>query len=69
MQIEQAVETLIQNKDKKCILGLTVKNGETVSIMNGLIEIEVDLDYHNSRPLLRFKAPRFISIFRVKKTK
>jgi hypothetical protein len=67
MEVEQAIETLKEKNDKKCVLALTLKHGEVVSIFGGLIEVEVDLEYHASRPLLRFKAPRFVDIFRTKK--
>jgi hypothetical protein len=68
MEITQAIETLKEKNDKQCVLALTLKHGETVNILGGLIQIEVDLEYHSSRPLLRFKAPKFIDIFRSKRT-
>lgn len=69
MELIQAIETLKEKNVKKTILALTLKHGESVSILGGLIQIEIDLEYHSSRPLLRFHAPRFIDILRIKKTK
>ena len=67
MQINQAIETLNEKGDKKCVLALTLKHGEVVKILDGLIEVEIDLEYHPSRPMIKFKAPRFVDIFRTKK--
>jgi sRNA-binding carbon storage regulator CsrA len=67
MGIEQAIETLNNKNERPAILALTLKHGESISILGGLIEIEVNLTYHPSRPMLKFKAPKFVRIFRIKK--
>ena len=68
MNTVEAIETLNKHKDKKSSLPISFKHGDSVTLLNGLIEIEIDLEYHSNRALLRFKAPRFVDIFRIKKS-
>lgn len=67
MLTEQAINVLEQNAESKSTLKVSFKHGEIISILNGLIEIEVDLEYHSNRVLMKFKAPKFVKIFRIKK--
>ena len=70
MDLQQAVNSLsniVDLNEPKKSLNLTIKHGETVSLLNGLIEVEVDLKHHSNRVLLKFKAPQFVQIFRKKK--
>jgi hypothetical protein len=52
--------------DAVTTLSITVKDGDRISILDGLVEIEVDFSMHGKRKL-RFKAPRVVPIFRKKK--
>jgi hypothetical protein len=70
MDLQQAVDSLsniVNLGEPKKKLCLTLRHGETVSFLNGLVEVEVDLKAHSSRALLKFKAPKFVTIFRKKK--
>lgn len=75
METKQASDIIVDNfldltkNSKKSTLCLTLRHGESVSVLGGLIEIEIDLEYHPTRPMLRFKAPFFVDIFRVKNKK
>jgi hypothetical protein len=68
METLQAIETLREHSDKKCSLTLTLKHGEVVALLGGLIEIQIDLEEHKTKPMLRFKAPKFVDIFRIKRS-
>jgi hypothetical protein len=70
MDLQQAVNSLsniVNLNEPKKSLNLTIRHGEAVSFLNGLIEVEVDLKQHSNRVLMKFKAPGFVKIFRVKK--
>lgn len=70
MDLQQAVDSLsniVNLGEPKKNLSVSLKHGESVSLLNGLIEIEVDLKEKSSRVLIRFKAPKFVTIFRKKK--
>ena len=58
------IVNLNQPKKNLCI---TFKDGESVSLMDGLIELEFDLKCHSNRIVVRFKAPKFVRILRKKK--
>ena len=58
---------IVNLNETKKILCISFKHGESVSLINGLIELEFDLKHHTNRVLVRFKAPRFVEIFRKKK--
>lgn len=70
MDLQQAVNSLsdiVNLGEPKKNLCITLKHGESVSLLNGLIEIEVDFKKKSNGVLLRFNAPKFVSIFRKKK--
>lgn len=66
-QTANVPSNIVNLDESKKNLCLTFKDGESVSLMNGLIEIEFDLKSHSSRVLVRFKAPRFVQILRKKR--
>lgn len=61
------LNNIVNLNEPKKNLCITFKDGESVSLMNGLIELEFDLSHHSNRVLVRFKAPRFIQILRKKR--
>ena len=58
---------IISLNEPKKFLCITFKDGESVSLLNGLIEMEFDLKLKSNRVLVRFKAPKFVQILRKKR--
>jgi hypothetical protein len=69
MNLNQAVQSLSDlvnlNEPKKNLI-INFRDKEILSLLGGLIEIEVDLMYNNSRKkiALRIKAPLFVKAIR-----
>lgn len=69
MDLNQAVQSLSDlvnlNEPKKNLI-INFKDKEILSLLGGLIEIEVDLMYNNSKKkvALRVKAPAFVKVLR-----
>jgi hypothetical protein len=66
-QTANVLSDIVNLDEPKKILCITFKHGESVSLLNGLIELDFDLKHHSNRVLVRFKAPKFVQIFRKKK--
>jgi hypothetical protein len=66
-QTANVLSDIVNLNQPKKMLCITFKDGESVSLLNGLIELEFDLSHHSNRVLVRFKAPEFVRILRKKK--
>ena len=69
MQVEQVKNMMTENNLNDIgNLTLTIKHGEFISILNGLIKIEIDMEYYNSkrRVILRIKSPKVFGVLRKK---
>jgi hypothetical protein len=69
MNLNQAVQSLSDlvnlNEPKKNLI-INFRDKEILSLLGGLIEVEVDLMYNNSKKkvALRIRAPSFVKVIR-----